>query len=218
MNEEAGGGRVDFWFDFASTYSYLSIQRADAVAQAAGVALIWRPFLLGPIFAAQGWDTSPFKLYPAKGRFMFRDMARRAEALGLPFDPSGQLPVNSVHAARLALAALETEQGVAFCRRVSRALWGEGKNIASQAVLAGLAFDVGLSHDRLSARAAEPDMKPRLRAQTEEAMALGIFGAPSFTVARDGATELFWGDDQLEDALAWAETGRLAPRRTATGE
>lgn len=207
--------RLEFWFDFASTYAYLTTQRIGSVAAAAGVAVTWRPFLLGPIFGAQGWTSSPFVHYPAKGRFMFRDVARRAAALGLPFAASGELPVNSVAAARLAIAALETPAGPAFCRRVHRAHWGEGQSIADAAVLARCAADVGLDADRLAAQAADPGLKPRLRADTERAQSLGIVGAPSFTVPFAGETELFWGDDQLEDALHWAKTGRLRPRAPA---
>lgn len=207
--------RIEFWCDFASTYSYLTIQRIAPVAAAAGVAVDWRPFLLGPIFAAQGWNTSPFNIYPAKGRFMFRDMARRAAAYGLPFRAEGALPVNSVAAARLAIAALADSpqaDGPAFCRRVSHAQWGEAQAIDDDAVLDACARDVGLAPEALRARAAEPDMRPLLRHQTERAMALGIFGAPSFTVEREDQSELFWGDDQLDDALAWARTGAMARR------
>ena len=73
------GARIEFWYDFASTYSYLSAMRIESLAAGAGVEIVWRPFLLGPIFRAQGWDTSPFNLYPAKGRYMVRDIERLAQ-------------------------------------------------------------------------------------------------------------------------------------------
>lgn len=200
--------RIGFWFDFASTYSYLTLQRIEAAADTAGVAVDWRPFLLGPIFGAQGWDTSPFNLYPAKGAFMFRDLERRAEAYGLPFERAEVFPVNSVAAARLAVAALERPEGPAFCRAVSRAHWGEGRDISQPGLLADCATAVGLDPSELAERAADPALKPRLRANTEAAQAAGVFGAPSFTTGG----ELFWGDDQLEDALHWARFGAMAPR------
>lgn len=212
--------RIDFWFDFASTYSYLTLQRIAPLADAAGVEAAWRPFLLGPIFAEQGWSTSPFNIYPAKGAFMFRDMARRAEAYGLPFRAEGKLPVNSVSAARLALAALDLSprtDGPALCRRISFAHWGEGRAIDDPAVLADCARDIGFDPEALAQHSATPALKPRLRESTDDAKRLGVFGAPSFTVGftAGAAPELFWGDDQLEDALAWAQTGRMAPRRAA---
>ena len=60
--------RLEFWYEFASTYSYLSAMRIEALTADAGVTLVWKPVLLGPIFHAQGWNTSPFNIYPAKGK------------------------------------------------------------------------------------------------------------------------------------------------------
>ena len=81
-----------FWFEFASTYSYPAAARIEARAAAAGIAVAWRPFLLGPIFASQGWDNSPFNIYPAKGRYMWRDLERicARDRAGLP--PAERLP------------------------------------------------------------------------------------------------------------------------------
>ncbi len=81
----ASGSRLEFWYEFASTYSYLSAMRIEALAASAGVEIVWKPLLLGPIFRAQGWDNSPFNIYPAKGKYMVRDMERLAAARGLPF-------------------------------------------------------------------------------------------------------------------------------------
>ena len=81
----AGTATLDFWFEFASTYSYPAAMRIDALAEACRVTVRWRPFLLGPIFKDQGWTTSPFNVYPAKGRYMWRDLARICDDLGLPF-------------------------------------------------------------------------------------------------------------------------------------
>ena len=90
------GPVLDFWFDFASTYSYLAASRIGPLAAEAGVEVRFRPFLLGPIFKAQGWDTSPFNLYPAKGRNMWRDLERVCEDTGLPFRRPEPFPQNSL--------------------------------------------------------------------------------------------------------------------------
>jgi 2-hydroxychromene-2-carboxylate isomerase len=95
---------LDFWFDFASTYSYPAAMRIAPLAAAAGVAVRYRPFLLGPIFKAQGWDTSPFNVYEAKGRHMWRDLERLCADLALPFRHPDPFPQNSLLAARVALA------------------------------------------------------------------------------------------------------------------
>jgi 2-hydroxychromene-2-carboxylate isomerase len=194
--------RVDFWFEFASTYSYPAAMRIAAVAREAGVDMRFRPFLLGPIFKAQGWDTSPFNLYPAKGRYMWRDLERICAELDLPFRRPDPFPQMSIAAARIALVGLADGWGEDFCRAVYRAQFGEGRRIDDPGLLATLLTELRVDCDRVLAAAQSPEIKDALRRQTEEAQRLGLFGAPSF-ITEDG--ELFWGNDRLEAALAWAK-------------
>ncbi|HMO27992.1 2-hydroxychromene-2-carboxylate isomerase [Enterovirga sp.] len=201
---------LEFWYEFASTYSYLAAMRIGALAEEAGVALLWRPFLLGPIFVQQGWNTSPFNLYPAKGRHMWRDMERETEALGLPLRRPAPFPQNSLFAARIALLGQEN-WGPAFTRALFRAEFGEGRSIAEPEVMRAALEEAGQDADAVFAQAQAEEAKAGLRAQNEAAVARGIFGAPSF-VAADG--ELFWGNDRLERALAWAQS--LAGRSSAS--
>ena len=193
---------LDFWFDFASTYSYPAAIRIRMHAKKAEVAVRFRPFLLGPVFKAQGWDTSPFNLYPAKGRYMWRDLARVCGALDLPFVQPAQFPQNAVLAARVALVGLARDWGEDFCRAVYAAEFGAGCNIGEPAAVAEIIGKLGHDADAVMAEAQADAIKAQLRTQTEEAVKLGIFGAPSF-VAADG--ELFWGNDRLEAALEWAK-------------
>ena len=192
--------RLEFWHEFASTYSYLAAMLVEDLAREAGVAVVWRPFLLGPIFAKQGWTSSPFNLYPAKGRHMWRDMARRAARLGLPLVRSEPFPQNGLLAARLMLAGLEEDWGPRFARLVYLAEFGQGLDIAADGVLAPLVAEAGGDPQAAMLRARSDDLKARLRDSTAEAEHKGLFGAPSFVVG----DELFWGDDRLEEALAWA--------------
>ena len=112
--------RLDFWYEFASTYSHLAAQRIEPLAKAAGIALSWRPFLLGPIFKTQGMETSPFNLYPLKGKYMWRDMERWSESLQLPkFMPPKVFPANALAASRVALA-LDDDARPDFTRAVYR--------------------------------------------------------------------------------------------------
>ena len=193
---------LDFWFEFASTYSYPAAMRIAPLAAAHGVSLRWRPFLLGPIFKAQGWDNSPFNLYPAKGRYMWRDLARICEALSLPFVQPSVFPQNTLLAARVAIVALAQDWGEDFCRAVYACEFGEGRNIGEPENIAAVLRALGQDTDAVMKEAQSDAIKSALRAQTEEAQRLGIFGAPSF-VTFDG--ELFWGNDRLEAALAWAK-------------
>jgi 2-hydroxychromene-2-carboxylate isomerase len=198
---------LDFWFDFASTYSYPAAMRIGALAAATEVAVRFRPFLLGPIFKAQGWTTSPFNLYPAKGRHMWRDLERLCADMGLPFRRPDPFPQNSLLAARVALAGYEGTlganfRGEEFCRAVFQAEFGEGRRIDDPATIGDLLARSGTQPDRALAAAQSDASKARLCAQTDEAQRLGLFGAPSFTTA-DG--ELFWGNDRLEAALRWTK-------------
>src|SRR5262245_65082371 len=120
---------LDFWFDFASTYSYPAAMRITPLAAIAGVKIRFRPFLLGPIFKAQGWLTSPFNLYPAKGRHMWRDLERLCADSGLPFRRPNPFPQASLLAARVTLVGLDAGWGEDFCRAVFRAQFGDGRRI-----------------------------------------------------------------------------------------
>ncbi len=192
---------IEFWYDFASTYSYLTAMRIEPLAGAAGVQVAYRPFLLGPIFKAQSLTTSPFAANPVKGRYMARDIARIAGARGLVFHIPDPFPAHSLAAARIATVA-EAEGWIGpFTRAVFAAEFATGEDIAATEVLDRIV--TGLGHDpaRISAAAGTPENKAALRERTEAASSKGIFGAPTFVTA-DG--EIFWGDDRLEQALAWS--------------
>jgi 2-hydroxychromene-2-carboxylate isomerase len=195
-------GRLEFWFEFASTYSYPAALRIERVARSEGVELAWRPFLLGPIFQAQGWTDSPFNLYPTKGRYMWRDLERICTALGLPLRRPSQFPRNGLLAARVA-CCFQTESWLPeFVRQVYLANFAHDRDISDASVIASILEAVGQPASLLAA-AESQEAKTSLRAQTERARALGIFGAPSFVADQ----ELFWGNDRLDAALAWARQG-----------
>jgi 2-hydroxychromene-2-carboxylate isomerase len=193
---------LDFWFEFASTYSYPAAMRIGALAEANGVTVRWRPFLLGPVFKAQGWDNSPFNIYPDKGRYMWRDLERICSALALPFAQPSIFPQNTLLAARVALVGLADNWGKNYCRAVYGAEFSGGHTISDMATIAAILSSVGQNPEPVLAKAQSDEVKSALRAQTEEAQRIGIFGAPSFVTA-DG--ELFWGNDRLEAAISWAK-------------
>jgi 2-hydroxychromene-2-carboxylate isomerase len=195
---------IEFWFDFASTYSYPAAMRIEALAERSGHVVRWRPFLLGAIFQAQGWHDSPFNIYPAKGRYMWRDLERLCASLGIPFRKPARFPRNGLLAARVACAFEEETWLAEFSRRVYTANFAEDLDIAKADVLIDCLN--GLVDDPVSILAAArgAEAKARLRANTERAGELGIFGAPTF-IAGD---EVFWGNDRLEAALAWRVAGQ----------
>jgi 2-hydroxychromene-2-carboxylate isomerase len=182
---------LQFWFDPASTYSYVAAMRIGEECARAGVPLEWKAFLLGPIFAAQqGIKDSPFNVNPVRGRYMWRDLERLCAKYGLDWRRPSVFPRNSVLGARVCCAAPTGE----VVRAIYRANFAEDLDIANALVLAKIvgAEPVG--------RALSPAVKAQLRANTDEATRLGIFGAPNFLVAG----ELFFGQDRMVDAIAWA--------------
>lgn len=193
---------LGFWFEFGSTYSYLSAARVEDAAAAAGVRVVWEPFLLGPIFARQGWNDSPFNVYPVKGRYMWRDMERLCVRYDLPFSRPSRFPRNGLLAARVACLARSTSEPWLpdFVRAVYRANFAEDREIGEAAEIRSILDSLGEPGESLIERSQEPETKASLHEQSRRAAEIGIFGAPSFVVG----DELFWGNDRLEDALAWA--------------
>jgi len=192
--------QVEFWFEFASTYSYPAAFRVEERARSVGVALAWRPFLLGPIFKQSGWDDSPFNLYPAKGRYMWRDLERTCQALNLSFRRPSQFPRNGLSAARIACAFQDEPWLPEFVKQIYAANFARDADISSPDVLQFALSAAGAPEGCVDAARAE-DAKTELRLQTARAEAAGVFGAPTFRVGE----ELFWGNDRLEAALAWAK-------------
>jgi 2-hydroxychromene-2-carboxylate isomerase len=195
------GPTLEFWYEFASTYSYPAAMRIEERAADADVEVIWRPFLLGPIFGEQGWNDSPFNIYPAKGRYMWRDLERICAAQGVPYVRPSIFPRNGLMAARLAVAGLDEGWTPAFTRLVYQANFARDQDISDREVLAPLVTAAGGNAEAAFEQAASDGVKARLRDYVDLARSRGIFGAPSF-VASDG--ELFWGHDRMNEALDWA--------------
>jgi 2-hydroxychromene-2-carboxylate isomerase len=196
--------KLEFWYEFASTYTYLSVMRIEELAARRGVEVEWKPFLLGPIFQAQGWRDTPFRLYPNKGLYMVRDMERLCAARGLTFKLSRIFPQNGLNAARIGLIGAREGWAPAFTREVFLRQFRDDADIAHKNVLSDALRVIGQDPDDLLARIQAPAVKEALKSQAETAASFGIFGAPTF-ITEDN--ELFWGDDRLEQAVDWAADG-----------
>jgi len=191
---------LDFWFFIGSTYSYLSVLRADEAAARAGVALRWMPFNVRAIMHEQ--NNVPFAGKPVKLRYMWRDLERRARRHGLPFKGVPAYPVDPQGLAnRLAFVAARQGWCADYTRSVYRAWFLDGQAPGEATALAALLQGLGQDGAAVIEQAQADTTRSAYDAQTERAKALGIFGSPSF-VTED--SEVFWGDDRLEDALDWA--------------
>lgn len=198
---------LEFWFEFGSTYSHVGAFRIEAECRAAGVPLVWRPFLLGPIFTAQqGIKDSPFNVNPVRGRYMWRDVERLCAKHGVPWRRPTVFPRNSVLASRVACAGEGAPWLGDFIRGVFRANFAEDRDISDPSMLAKLLKGFGVDPEPVLAQAVTVENKARLRANTEQAEALGIFGAPNCVIQG----ELFFGQDRITDAIAWALAAPLA--------
>ncbi len=201
----AGGGPmqqpvIELWFDFGSNYSYLSVMRIGREAERRGVALAWKPFMLGPILRELGWSDSPFVVQETKGRYVWRDMERQCAKFGLPWNRPRTFPRRAVLPHRVALWG-ESEAWIAdFCRTVMMRNFVEDRDIDSDQAMFQVLGALGLPPEPIIEAARSPANKERLREQTDEARARGVFGAPTFFVG----DEMFWGNDRMDDALELA--------------
>lgn len=193
---------LEFWFEFGSTYSYPAAMRIEKLAEAAGVTVEWKPFLLGPIFSEQGWGDSPFNIYPAKGKYMWRDLERICAALAIPFVRPSKFPRNGLLASRVVCWFDSEPWVVEFSKAIFRANFAEDREISDPEIVQACLVELGLDGSRILEQAQTEESKMKLREQTEHAKNLGIFGAPTFMIDK----EMFWGNDRLEEALMWARS------------
>ena len=192
---------IEFWFEFGSNYSYLSVMRIEEEARRHGVRIAWKPFLLGPIFRALGMENSPFVLQKEKGAYVQQDMARLCRKYGLaPWVKPSEFPRLGVLPLRIALLGVDQHWIGAFCRKVMELNFVLDQDINQPEQMTPIVAELGLSALGLIERAQSEPIKTRLRDETEQARAKGIFGAPTFFVG----TEMFWGNDRLDDALSVA--------------
>lgn len=194
---------TDFWFDYSSPFTYLAACRVEKYF---GAAARWRPMLLGGLFRAVGQVDVPLYAMPeAKRRHSMNDLVRQASHFGIPFTFPTKFPMNTVLALRATIAAGNSP---ALIDRIFRAFWAEGADISDAAILTKLANEAGLDGPALLENATSQAVKDSLRKNTEEAAALGVFGAPTFVVHPNGEQELYWGGDRLELAARAARAAQ----------
>ncbi len=194
-------GVIEFWYEFASPYSYLAAARIERLAAERAIRLDWRPFLLGPIFQRRPHDPSPLQHpSPAQRRYRWRDLQRLCAAEGLALRLPSTYPRSGLLAARTALIAIDEGWGAEFTRAAYHVNFAEDRDIAAAEVIGAVVAALGREAATVLERATAQANKVRLVARGEEAIRRGSFGAPSFLVGE----EMFWGNDRLDQALAWA--------------
>lgn len=187
---------VEFFFDYVSPYSYLADARIADVCREAGATLVYRPFFLGGVMKAA--ENRPPGLVAAKARYMLTDLERWASSYGVPMRFAARFPQNTLRAMRVALAAQDAGVFEPYHRAAFRAVWAEGRDLGNEGDLVAVLHAAGLAPGRLLDASEEPALKERLKAQTQEAVDRGAFGAPTFFV---GDT-MFFGNDRLDHLAA----------------
>lgn len=192
---------VEFFFDVGSPTTYLAWTQLPAIARETDAQISWRPMLLGGVFKATG-NASPVTV-PAKGRWMGGDIARFARRYGVPFTFNPHFPINTLTVMRGAagLQLRQPERLAAYLDAVFRAMWVDAVNLDQAAEVARVLGAAGFDGAEFMALVGNPEVKAALMANTEEAVARGVFGAPSFFVGGD----LYFGQDRLDfvrEALA----------------
>lgn len=193
---------LEFWFDFGSNYSYLSVMRIEALAATWGVRIRWRPFLLGPVFRDLGFDNSPFVLQKEKGAYVWKDMERQCRKYGVAWTRPTVFPRAALLAMRVALLGADRDWIAAYCSKIMQLNFAHDRDIGSTEVVSEALEELGLPARQIIADAQSDANKLRLREQTETAARRGIFGAPTFFAG----DEMFWGNDRLDDALAFCDS------------
>ncbi|UVE18230.1 2-hydroxychromene-2-carboxylate isomerase [Pseudomonas sp. LS44] len=190
---------VEFFFDFGSPTAYLAWTQLPKIAAATGATIVWRPLLLGGVFKATG-NQSPAAI-AAKGRYMNHDLARFARRYGVPLRFNPYFPINTLMLMRGAAGYQDDPRFHAYLTTIFQAMWVDEKPMGRPEVVAEVLAAAGFDAAEFERLINDETVKERLKASTEEAIARGVFGAPSFFV--DG--ELYFGQDRLDfiaEALA----------------
>lgn len=181
---------VDCWFDYASPFAYLGTIGVERVAARTGARVRFRPFLLGALFREIRTPLVPIATFPAaKRRYVETELVRFARRYDVPFTFASRFPLRAIEALRLTLLVAETERAP-LVRAIMRRTWGEDRDPSSRDELVASLAECGLDRSLVDRVA---DARELLRAETDEAVRLGVPGAPTFVVG----DELFWGQDRL---------------------
>lgn len=185
---------VEFFFDVGSPAAYLAWTQLPSMCSSTGANIDYKPMLLGGVFQATG-NQSPMAV-PAKGKYIQGDLERHARRYGVPFHHNPHFPINTLMLMRgaTALQMQQPERLADYLAAVYRAIWVDRKNMNEPQVVAAVLQQAGFDPAALAAQAADPQVKERLKQVTQDAVARGVFGAPTFFV--DG--QMFWGQDRLE--------------------
>ncbi|NOD83782.1 2-hydroxychromene-2-carboxylate isomerase [Ruegeria sp. HKCCD6119] len=195
---------IDFWYSIGSTYSFLTVMRLDDWCAEHDATVNWRPFNVRTVMSAQ--QNIPFAGKPEKSAYMWRDIERRCAKYHIHASLPVPYPISDLALAnQVALLGMTDGWGKSFTQNLYRIWFEDGVEAGSESALSEALLRCQQDPRLTLARARSPDIVTALEAETDVAVKLGVFGAPSFVVRQ----EVFWGDDRLDDALSWARVGHV---------
>ena len=185
---------VEFFFDVGSPAAYLAWTQLPKIAQETDSTIAWRPFLLGGVFQATG-NRSPMDV-PAKGHYMLQDLQRYARRYGVEFAHNPHFPINTLMLMRgaVGLQMRHPSRMNVYVDAIYDAIWVQALDMNDPATVGRVLKDAGFEVQQILALTADPEVKDRLKAVSQEAVQRGVFGAPTFFVGN----EMFWGQDRLD--------------------
>lgn len=194
---------VEFYFDFSSPYGYFAAQEIDGVVAPFGREVVWKAIMIGSAFKASG--NQPLVNQPMKGEYSRHDWERMARLMGVPYRFPDPFPVPALAPSRIYwwLASRDTDLAKSYARAVYLAYFAENINISEPETACALATPLGIDPREAEAALQAPEWKAKLKAETEAAIARGVFGSPFFVVDGEG----FWGADRLWMVRTWLEKG-----------
>jgi 2-hydroxychromene-2-carboxylate isomerase len=203
MSAKASDKSVEFFYDFASPTAYIAWSRLPAILERTGGQVVYRPFFLGGVMQATG--NRPPSTVEAKGRWMDADLKRYCAKYGVAYSRNTHFPMLTLMVQRAAVARVDQPGFEKYLATIFHAAWRDQKNIADKAVLAEVLAVAGYDPAAFFAETDDPANKEKLKANTDEAVARGVFGAPTFFVSTATGDEMHFGQDRLdwvEEALA----------------
>ncbi len=190
--------QMDFFYFFGSCYAYLSVMRIDKLATEAGVEVRWRPFSVRDLMTEKGYS---LRTQPTKMTYIFRDVERRARLHSIPFVKPPIWPTDPDQLAnRVAIVAFDQGWGREYTTTSFQA-WFDGQALGADDSLRAIITSHGKDPDEVINLANSPELRVQYDRETDAARQLGIFGSTTFAAGQ----EIFWGNDRLEEALAWAK-------------
>jgi 2-hydroxychromene-2-carboxylate isomerase len=196
---------IDFWISVGSTYSYLSVMRIEEIAKANGIKFRWRLFSVRSIMVEQ--NNVPFRGKPVKMNYMWRDIERRAQMYNVPARLPAPYPLSEFDLAnKVAIVGEDLDWGKAYIQATYRRWFQNGEEAGSEPNLSDSLREVGQCPEVIIEQARSEPIERRYQQATQYAKSLGIFGSPTFVV---NGSEVFWGDDRLDDAISWLRHGRI---------